>query len=118
MDTGVDPEAWAQIPAGTFHFGQHDEMVTIAPPYEMMVTDATNAQYAGDLNAALAEGAVKVDGDSVVGYYPGDEFHGHKHEVEIKAGDWLHMPLTDPEPAADVRRHDLRGEARLREPSR
>ena len=45
-DTGVDPEAWAQIPAGTFHFGQHDEMVTIAAPYEMMVTDVTNAQYA------------------------------------------------------------------------
>ena len=39
---------------------------------------------------------MKVDGDSVVGYYPGDEFHGHKHEVEIKAGDWLHVPLTDP----------------------
>ena len=94
--TGIDPEAWAQIPAGTFHFGQHDEMVTIAAPYEMMVTDVTNAQYARYLNAALAEGAVKIDGDSVVGYYPGDEFHGHKHEVEIKAGDWLHVPLTDP----------------------
>ena len=94
--TGVDPEAWAQIPAGTFHFGQHDEMVTIAQPYEMMVTDVTNAQYARYLNEALAKGAVKVDGDSVVGYYPGDEFHGHKHEVEIKAGDWLHVPLIDP----------------------
>ena len=94
--TGIDPEAWAQIPAGTFHFGQHDEMVTIAAPYEMMVTDVTNAQYARYLNAALAGGAVKIDGDSVVGYYPGDEFHGHKHEVEIKAGDWLHVPLTDP----------------------
>ena len=94
--TGVDPEAWAQIPAGTFHFGQHDEMVTIEQPYEMMVTDVTNAQYARYLNAALAGGAVKIDGDGVVGYYPGDEFHGHKHEVEIKAGDWLHVPLTDP----------------------
>ena len=71
-------------------------MVTIAAPYEMMVTDVTNAQYARYLNAALAGGAVKIDGDSVVGYYPGDEFHGHKHEVEIKAGDWLHVPLTDP----------------------
>ena len=44
-DTGIDSEAWAQIPAGTFHFGQHDEIVTIAAPYEMMVTDVTNAQY-------------------------------------------------------------------------
>ena len=35
-----------QIPAGTFHFGQHDEMVTIEEPYAMMVTDVTNAQYA------------------------------------------------------------------------
>ena len=96
FDTGIDPEAWAQIPAGTFHFGQHDEMVTIATPYEMMVTDVTNAQYARYLNEALAKGSVKIDGDSVVGYYPGDEFHGHKHEVEITAGDWLHVPLTDP----------------------
>ncbi len=54
--TGIDPEAWAQIPAGTFHFGQHDEMVTIEQPYEMMVTDVTNAQYARYLNAALAKG--------------------------------------------------------------
>jgi formylglycine-generating enzyme required for sulfatase activity len=96
VETGIDSEAWAQIPAGTFHFGQHDEMVTIAAPYEMMVTDVTNAQYARYLNEALAKGSVKIDGDSVVGYYPGDEFHGHKHEVEITAGDWLHVPLTDP----------------------
>lgn len=95
-DTGVDPNAWARIPAGTFYFGQHNEMVTIAQPYEMMVTDVTNAQYAAYLNAALAAGTVKIDGDSVVGYYPGDAFHGHKHEVEIAAGDWLHVPLKDP----------------------
>ena len=95
-DTGIDSEAWAQIPAGTFHFGQHDEMVTIAEPYAMMVTDVTNAQYARYLNEALAKGTVRIDADTVVGYYPGDPFHGHKHEVEIKAGDWLHMPLTDP----------------------
>ncbi len=95
-DTGVNPDAWAKIPAGTFRFGQHDEMVTIAQPYEMMVTDVTNAQYAAYLNAALAQGAVRIDGDAVVGYYPGDVFHGHKHEVEIKAGDHLHVPLNDP----------------------
>jgi hypothetical protein len=48
-------------------------MVTIAAPYEMMVTDVTNAQYAPYLNEALAKGAVKIDGDSVVGYYPGEQ---------------------------------------------
>ncbi len=80
-DTGVNPDAWAKIPAGTFHFGQHDEMATIERPYEMMVTDVTNAQYAAYLNEALAKGTVKVDGDAIVGYYPGDVFHGHKHEI-------------------------------------
>ena len=65
-------------------------------PYEIMVTDATNAQYARYLNEALAKGTVKIVGDQVVGYYPGDVFHGHKHEKEIKAGDWLHVPLNDP----------------------
>ena len=95
-DTGVNPDAWASIPAGTFHFGQHDELVTIAQPYEMMVTDVTNAQYAAYLNAALAKGTVRIDGDAIVGYYPGDPFHGHKHEIEIGAGDWLHVPLQDP----------------------
>ena len=43
VDTGIDSAAWAQIPAGTFHFGQHDEMVTLTAPYKMMVTDVTNA---------------------------------------------------------------------------
>ena len=60
----------------------------------------TNAQYARYLNEALAKGTVKLAGDQVVGYYPGDVFHGHKHEKEIKAGDWLHVPLGRPEPAA------------------
>lgn len=95
-DTGVDSNAWARIPAGMFYFGQHEEMATIEQPFEMMVTDVTNAQYARYLNEALARGTFKIDGDNVVGYYPGDAFHGHKHEVEIKAGDWLHVPLRDP----------------------
>jgi iron(II)-dependent oxidoreductase len=37
-----------------------------------------------------------MDGDKIVGYYPGDVFHGVKHEEEIKAGDWLYLPLNDP----------------------
>jgi formylglycine-generating enzyme required for sulfatase activity len=95
FDTGVDPNAWAQIPAGEFAFGQH-ENIESTDAYEIMVTDVTTAQYADFLNAALAEGFVKLDGDQIVGFYPGDAFRGVKHEEEIKAGDWLFVPLGDP----------------------
>jgi formylglycine-generating enzyme required for sulfatase activity len=95
FDTGVDPDAWAQIPAGEFYFGQHEEVVSTAA-YEIMITDVTTAQYAAFLNQALADGFVKADGDQIVGFYPGDEFRGVKHEEEIKAGDWIFIPLNDP----------------------
>jgi len=95
FDTGVDSNAWAQIPAGEFHFAQHDDIET-TEAYEIMITDVTAAQYANFLNAALADGYVKMDGEKVVGFYPGDEFHAVKHEEEIKAGDWLFIPLNDP----------------------
>ena len=39
---------------------------------------------------------IKVDGEKIVGYYPGDEFHGVKHEEQIDPGDWLFIPLDDP----------------------
>ena len=94
-DTGVDPNAWAQIPVGEFLFGQHEDIET-TDAYQIMVTDVTTSQYADFLNAALADGAVRKDGDQIVGYYPGDPFHGVKHEEEIKAGDWLFMPVNDP----------------------
>jgi len=95
FDTGVAPNAWAQVPAGEFEFGQHEEIKS-TEAYEIMVTDVTAAQYADFLNAALADGSVKVDGETIVGYYPGDVFRGVKHEEEIKAGDWLFLPLNDP----------------------
>lgn len=95
FDTGVDPNIWTQVPAGEFYFGQHEDIET-TDAYEIMVTDLTTTQYADFLNAALADGYVKVDGEKIVGYYPGDEFHGVKHEEEIKAGDWLFIPLDDP----------------------
>ena len=95
FDTGVDPNAWAQIPAGEFHFGQHDD-IEFTEAYEIMITDVTTAQYADFLNTALAEEYVKVDGDKIVGFYPGDEFRGIKHEEKIEAGDWLFLPLQDP----------------------
>lgn len=95
FDTGVDPNAWAQVPAGEFYFGQHEDIES-TDAYEIMITDVTAQQYADFLNAAVADGTLKVEGDSVLGYYPGDEFRGVKHELEIKAGDWEYIPLADP----------------------
>jgi formylglycine-generating enzyme required for sulfatase activity len=95
FETGIDSNAWAQIPAGEFYFGQHDE-IQITDAYEIMVTDVTAAQYADFLNVALADGTVKTDGEKIVGFYPGDEFRRVKHEEKIEAGDWLFIPLNDP----------------------
>ena len=95
FDTGIDPDAWAQIPAGEFYTGQHEEIASTAA-YEIMITDVTTTQYAAFLNEALAAGYVKVDGDRVAGYYPGDEFRGVKHEERIDAGEWVFIPLNDP----------------------
>jgi formylglycine-generating enzyme required for sulfatase activity len=94
-DSGIDPETWTQVPAGEFYFGQH-EMVQTTEAFEIMVTDVTTAQYAEFLNEALAAGYVRVDGNQVVGYYPGDEFHGVKHEERIDPGDWIFIPIDDP----------------------
>jgi len=54
------------------------------------------AQYVGFLNAALADGTIKVDADKMVGFYPGDEFHAVKHEIEISPGEYIYIPLNDP----------------------
>lgn len=95
FDTGVDPDTWAQIPAGEFYSGQHEEVLSTAA-YEIMITDVTLAQYAAFLNEAVAAGYVKIDGDRIVGFYPGDEFRGVKHEERIDAGNWVFIPLNDP----------------------
>lgn len=94
-DTGIDPKAWAEIPAGEFYFGQFEEVESTGA-YEIMITTVTTAQYADFLNAALADGSVDLDGEQITGFYPGDQFHGVKHEEEIKAGNWLFLPLEDP----------------------
>jgi formylglycine-generating enzyme required for sulfatase activity len=96
FDTGVDPNAWVTIPAGPFLEGQFDHPASIDYDYEMMVTDVTVSQYVKFLNKALADGTIKISGDQIVGFYPGDVFHGVKHEVEIAAGDYLLIPLDDP----------------------
>ena len=95
FETGVDPNSWVQVPAGEFHHGQFDEIAS-TEAYEIMVTDVTAAQYADFLNTALVDGSVKMDGEKIVGFYPGDKFHGIKHEEKIEAGDWLFIPLDDP----------------------
>jgi formylglycine-generating enzyme required for sulfatase activity len=95
FDTGVDPNAWAEVPAGEFYFGQNERLATTGS-YEIMITDVTVSQYADFLNAALTEEYVNLEGEQVVGYYPGDEFRAVKHEEKIEAGDWLFVPLEDP----------------------
>jgi len=95
-ETGVDPEGWVTIPAGEFLSGQHNDPVAIDYDYEIMVTDVTVDQYADFLSLARADGSIKIDGEKIIGFYPGDEFNGVKHEEKIDAGDWLYIPLDDP----------------------
>ena len=96
VDTGINSEAWVEIPAGEFLKGQHRHETMIDEAYEIMVTDVTNAQYVRYLNEALAKGTIKVAADTVCGYYPGDPFDSFKHEFEITAGDKLYMNLVEP----------------------
>ena len=96
FETGVDPEAWALVPAGEFLSGQQAHPTTIDFDYELMVTDVTVMQYLQFLNEAIADSRLRIDDAQVVGFYPGDEFHGVKHEVEIAPGDYVFVPLDDP----------------------
>jgi formylglycine-generating enzyme required for sulfatase activity len=107
VDTGIDPDSWATIPAGEFPYGQHDHMTLVEYDYDIMITNVTNEQYANYLNEALAAGDIRIGeveveaGESiwyeegVAGYYPGDPFGGYEHEEEIKEGDKLYIPLHD-----------------------
>jgi len=95
FDTGIDPNAWAQIPAGEFYYGQHEDIES-TDAYEIMVTDVTVSQYADFLTAALADDSIKIVDEEVVGFYPGDEFHGVKHEERIDAGYYIYVPFDDP----------------------
>lgn len=94
IDTGVDTSAWATVPAGEFLYGQHEKETDIPYDYQIMVTPVTNAQFADYLNQAVASGTLKITGEQVSGYYPGDPFHGVKHEEPIEPGDWPHYPLN------------------------
>ncbi len=94
VTTGIDHDAWVRVPAGDFPMGIHATVTPMNHSYDVMVTDVTYAQYARYLNAALASGAIKISNGNVVGYYPGDVFHGVRHEKRIDPGDWLHVPLA------------------------
>ena len=96
IDPDVDPAGWAVIPAGEYLEGQFDHEAEVAYDYEVMITNATNAQYADFLNTALAAGEITFDGNAITGFYPGDAFGGHKHEMEIAAGNWELVPVADP----------------------
>ena len=96
FDTGVDPTAWATVPAGPFQTGQGADPASVDHDFQIMVTDVTEAQFISFLNQALADGRVKADGGAITAPYPGDVFHGVKHEMRIDAGDYLLVPLDDP----------------------
>jgi len=103
IDTGIDSDAWATVPAGDFPYGQHDHPTPVDYDYEMMVTNVTNEQFAAFLNETLAAGiadvgTVEVEAgettwteEGVFGPYPGDPFDAYEHEEEIRAGDKLWM---------------------------
>lgn len=105
IDTGIDPESWATVPAGEFPSGQNDHLVNLDHTYQIMVTDVTIQQYARYLNEALTAGVISVGEVEVVenentsilfgvfGAFPGDPFDGYEHEDPIKAGNKLHFPL-------------------------
>jgi len=92
---GADTEAWALVPAGPFPMGRDGEE-TMVGAFEIMVTPVTNAQFAAYLEAALKSGTLRRDGDVILGPYPGDAFHGAKHEKEYPPGDYPIYALGDP----------------------
>jgi len=96
FETGIDPEAWVEIPAGEFLQGQFNKPVDIDYDYEIMVTDVTNDLYAEFLNAALADGSAQLNGPQVEGFYAGDTFAGGRHEEEINAANYNYIAVDDP----------------------
>lgn len=93
VDPGIDPNSWALVPTGEFLMGQFDDEIMVDYDYEIMITNVTTQQYVQYLNEALSLGTITITDNQIVGYYPGDEFNEYRHEVEITAGDWLHVEL-------------------------
>ncbi len=95
IETGVNPDSWVVIPAGSFYFNMHAVPENLDYDYEIMVTHVTNLQYADYLNAALSKGTIQIEDGKILGYHPGDSFDGYLHEWEIPEGDYLHMPFSE-----------------------
>jgi formylglycine-generating enzyme required for sulfatase activity len=96
FETGADTSQWAAVPAGPFFEGEFDHTGSMDHGYGIMVYLVTQQQYAEYLNAALPAGNVRIDGNALVGYYPGDTFRGARHEERIDPGDYVYLPLADP----------------------
>lgn len=96
LESGIDPEAWVTIPAGEFHHGQEGEIEEIAYDYQVMVTDVTVEQYAAFVNKGISNETLNLAGDEITTFYPGDEFRGTRHELEISAGNYAILPTNDP----------------------
>ncbi len=99
-DSGIDPNNWVMVPSGEFLSSQFNELINLDHDFEIMVTDVTVNQYIAFVNQALLEGKIKIGEfqgkPALIGFYPGDPFHGIKHEIQIDAGDYLLVPLNDP----------------------
>ncbi len=94
IETGINPDTWITIPAGTFFSGMVPHEKLIDYDYEMMLTHVTNGQYAKYLNEAFSKGIIKIYKDSILGFYKGDPFDNYLHEEEITAGDKLFLALN------------------------
>jgi formylglycine-generating enzyme required for sulfatase activity len=96
IDTGIDRDTWAIIPAGEFLQGQHEHETQVDVDYEIMITDVTNIQFTDFLAKAGQDGMIHFTDGNPLGWYPGDTFLGDKHEVKIEAGDYLLAALSEP----------------------
>jgi formylglycine-generating enzyme required for sulfatase activity len=94
IQTGIDPDSWVNVPSGEFLMGQHEHEIMVDYDYQIMVTDVTVAQFAGFINKALADGSIGFEEANPVGFYPGDEFRGFRHEEEIVEG-WYQLAALD-----------------------
>jgi formylglycine-generating enzyme required for sulfatase activity len=105
-DTGFDAweSSWVTVPAGLFLSGQQAAPTSIDYDYEIMVNDVTAGEYLQYLTGAVfVDDDLKTVDGQIVGFYPGDEFHGVRHEERIDPGDYLFVPLDDP---ASIITHD------------
>lgn len=86
IDTGINPNEWVFVKAGKVFTGQFYEEEEIDYDFEIMKTPVTNEQYVNYLNKALRDGKIKIENNTVMGFYKGDEFSGFRHELKIEKG--------------------------------